>query len=252
MTPFDPFVALKLPRDALIDRRVPKTLLIGNGAFASGDRRRIQEGIQELRWLAALKPATVGVAEYRDAERKYLEIAVLKLALRPAARGERLVELVHRTVPYPVLLITWRSGTPKLSPAHKRRSLGDAGSTVLDGEMAATRIDVDCAHEPVTAFRDALALERQPRRTLYALYQGWIDAVQAFRSAKVTGTFTLPATAAAAADREAALREYRCLVDKIATLYSAARKETQMSRRVDLNMELARLRADLDATRARL
>ena len=28
MTPFDPFVALALPPDALIDRRVPKTLLI--------------------------------------------------------------------------------------------------------------------------------------------------------------------------------------------------------------------------------
>ena len=99
MTLFDPFEALELPPDALIDRRVPKTLLIKNGAFAAGDRRRIQEGIEELRWLAALKPTTVGVAEYRDAEREYLEIAVLKLDLRPDARAERLVELVHRAGP---------------------------------------------------------------------------------------------------------------------------------------------------------
>ena len=252
MTPFDPFTALALPPEALIDRRVPKTVLIENGSFASGDRRRIRKGIEELRWLAALKPATVGIAEYRDAEREYLEIAVLKLTLRPAARGARPVELVHRAVPYPLLLIAWRSGTPELSLAHKRRSLGDADKTVVDGEMVAARIDADCAHEPVTAFRDALALERQPRSTLCALYQGWIDAVQAFRAAKVTGAFTIPATAAAAADREVALREYCHLHDTIATMYSAARKETQMSRRVDMNMELARLRADRDAARARL
>ena len=252
MTPFDPFVALALPFDALIDRRVPKTLLIENSAFAAGDRRRIQEGIQELRWLAALKPATVGVAEYRDAEREYLEIAVLKLDLRPAARGERLVELVHRAVPYPVLLIAWRDGAPELSLAHKRRSLSEARKTVIDGEIVAGRIHSDSAAGLVTAFRDALALARQPRDTLQALYHGWIDTLQAFRAATITGTFCLPVTAAAAADREAALRDHQCLGARIATIRSAASKEKQMSRRAEMNMELARLRADRDAARGRL
>ena len=252
MTPFDPFVALALPPDALVDRRVPKTLLIENGAFAAGDRRRIQEGIEELRWLAALKPATVGVAEYRDAEREYLEIAVLKLDLRPAAHGERLVELVHRAVPYPVLLIAWRDGTPELSLAHKRWSLGEVDKTVIDSEIIVARSYGDCAHEPVTAFRDALALARQPRDTLHALYQGWIDTVQAFRAFTITGSFCHPLTEAATADREAALREYRSVNDRIAKIHSAAGKEKQMSRRVEMNMELARLRANRDAARARL
>ncbi len=252
MTPFDPFVALALPPDALIDRRVPKTLLIENGAFAAGDRRRIQEGIEELRWLATLKPATVGVAEYRDAEREYLEIVVLKLNLRSAARGERMVELVHRAVPYPVLLIAWRDGTPELSLAHKRRSLGEADKTVIDSEIIVARAYGDCAYEPVTAFRDALALVRQPRDTLHALYQGWIDTVEAFRAATITGAFYLPVTVARAVDREAALREYRSLDDRIANMHSAASKEKQMSRRAKMNMELARLRADRDSARARL
>ena len=105
MTDFDPFAALALPPDALVDRRVPKTLLIEHGGFTANDRRRIREGIEELRWLAVLKPATVGIAEYRDAEREYLEIPVLKLDLRAVGRGGRLEELVHRAVPYPAVLI---------------------------------------------------------------------------------------------------------------------------------------------------
>jgi len=64
---FDLLAALALPPDALIDRCVPKTLLLGNGAFAAGDRRRIQEGIEELRWLAVLKPLTVGIAGWHEA-----------------------------------------------------------------------------------------------------------------------------------------------------------------------------------------
>ncbi len=252
MTSFDPFVALAIPPDALVDRRVPKTLLIENGAFAAGDRRHIQEGIEELRWLAALKPTTISITEYRDAEREYLEIAVLKLNLRPAARGDRLVELVHRAVPYPVLLIAWRDGTPEISLAHKRRSLGEADKTVIDSEIFVARACGDQANALVMSFRDALSLARQPRHTLHALYQGWIDTVQAFRAATITGAFRLPATTPAAADREAALREYRDLNARIANIRSAASKEKQMSRRADLNIELARLRAQRDFARARL
>lgn len=252
MTPFDPFTALALPPDACIARRVPKTLLTEHGAFAAGDRRRIREGIEELRWLAALKPATVGIAEYRDADREYVEIAVLQLDLRPAPRSDRLVELVHRAVPYPVLLIAWRGGTPEVSLAHKRRSLRYAARIVIDDEIVIARLCDECPAESLAEFRDALSLARQPQGTLKDLYQGWIDTVQAFRAATITGSFRLPLTSVAALDREAALREYVDLTDRIATTHSAASKEKQMSRRADLNLELARLRAGRDAARGRL
>ena len=252
MTPFDPFEALALPTDALVDRRVPKTLLIENGAFAAGDRRYIREGIEELRWLAALKPATVGIAEYRDAECEYLEIAVLQLVLRCAARSERIVELIHRAIPYPVLLIAWCDETPGLSLAHKRHSLGESDKIVIDGEIVSSRISSDCLGEPLAAFRDALALARQPRGTLRDLYRGWIATVQALQAATITGGFRLPPTAAAASDREAALREYSYLNERIANVYSAASKEKQMARRAEMNIELARLRIGRDAARARL
>ena len=252
MTLFEPFSALALPSDTLVDRRVPKTMLIENGRFSSGDRRRIQGGVSELRWLAALKPATIGIAEYRDAEREYIEIAVLKLELRPAARSERIVELVHRAVPYPALLIVWLGGSPGLSLAHKRRSLGDADKTVVDGAIVTARVSEECAIESLDAFGEALALKRQPRGTLKDLYQGWIDTIHAFQAAAITGSFRPLATAAAASDRENALREYRRLSERIEYILSAAGKEKQISRRAELNMELSRLRAGREAACNRL
>ena len=252
MTPFDPHTALALPADALVDRRVPKTLLIENGAPTPADKRRIRDGIEELRWLAALKPTTIGVAEYRDMAREYLEIAVLKLVLRPEARAERLIELTHRAVPYPVLLVAWLGGAAHLSLAHKRRSRGEADKTVIDGEIVAARLVGDCADERTFAFRDSLALARQPRSTLHALYQGWIDAVQALRVAAITGTFSLPASATAAADRAEALRECLRLDDRIAEMRTAAARERQLPRRVEMNLELARLRTDRKIARAKL
>ena len=252
MKPFDPIAALALPDRALVDRRVPKTLLIENGAPTTADKRQIREGVEEIRWLAALKPTTVGMAEYRDSNREYLEIAVLTLRLRSGARAERLTELVHRAVPYPVLLIAWQGDAPEFSLAHKRWSQSKAGKTVLDGDVVTARFGDVSADELTTAFADALAISRQPRTTLHALYQGWIDTVQALRAAKVTGDFLIPTSTMQGEVRAAALQEYKRLESRIAELSAAARKETQIARQADINLELKRLRTDRDTARTRL
>ena len=136
-----------------------------------------------------------------------------------------LVELVHRAIPYPVLLLVCRDDAAEVSLAHKRWSRGEAGKTVIDGELVAARLAGDCTDQPNVAFRDALALTRQPQSTLYSLYQGWIDTVQALRAAGITGTFSLPSSESAAAEQAAALRECRRLDGRIAEIRVAADKE---------------------------
>lgn len=53
----------------------------------------------------------------------------------------------------------------------------------------------------------------------------------------------------AAGRRDVALRVYRGLDYRIAAIRSAAGKEKQMSRRIEMNVELARLPADHEAAR---
>ena len=224
MATFDPLAVLALPEDALVDKRVPKSLLIDNGAPTAADQRRIREGIEELRWAAALKPTTIGVAEFRDGTREYLEIAVLNLILRSGADSTRLAELVHRAVPYPVLLIATLEGGPEISLAHKRWSQAEAEKTVIDGEII-TSGDLDGGSaESTTAFRSSLALDQQPRATLHALYQGWLDKVESLNAARVTGEYSIPSSPTEATERSAALRDYLQLETRITELHAAAKK----------------------------
>ena len=58
-------------------------------------------------------------------------------AARRRPRLTRLVELIHRAVPYPVVLSPSRASALDLSLAHKRWSQGEAGKTVLDGDVVA-------------------------------------------------------------------------------------------------------------------
>ena len=234
------FAALELPAGARVDQRVPKKLLLENGAPTAADKRAINEGMEELFWLAALKPTTVGVAEYRDEAREYVEIAVLRLRLREGAKRARLVELVHRAIPYPVLLFVEHAEWIAISAAHKRWSLGEAGETVLDSEVITA--ECGCAFA-WTDFPGALGLSRQPGTQLFALYQGWIDVLLALNAARLTGAFVLAASPKQSAERREALRERAQLVDEVARLRAAAAKESQIARQVELNLEIHALKA---------
>lgn len=233
---------LALPPETRVDQRVPKKLLVENGAPTAADKRQINEGIQELLWLAALKPTTVGVPEYRDDVREYMEIAVLFLTLRPDAKTGRLVELIHRAIPYPLLLVTEQLDHLTLSLAHKRWSQGEAGKMVLDD--AITLCDL-VQHAAVEAFLDSLSLALQPRSHLLDFYQGWINCLEAFQAAQITGRFELPTRGETAAARREALVEYGRLLRQIAALRAQAEKEPQINRRVDLNLEIKQLAATL-------
>ena len=273
LTADDVVKALALPERARVDQRVPKKMLAEHGAPTAADRRLLTDGIEELQWIAALKPGTVAIPEHRADGREYLEVAVLGVEVR-ATHGKnsqwlRLAELVHRAVPYPVLLIqtlvpgaaaTPDDGPPPppaqlaLSLAHKRPAQNEAGKLVLDGELVRSEL---LSPDPGTAsvvgpLLEAMALDRQPHQDLMALYQGWMDCLTAAEAARLTGNFRLPNGPTAAAAQREALRACQRLEQEAARLRSQAAKERQIAKQVDLNLALQRLQADLNEARARL
>ena len=241
---------------------MPKKLLVENGAPTPADKRLINDCVDEVQWLAALKPNTVGVAEYRDDEREYLEVAVLCVTARPAPQADgagavarhvnttRLAELVHRAVPYPVLLLLAAPQGLFLSLAHKRWAQNEAGKVVLDGEPATVDLALDLSADH--PFVRALALVRQPQASLLALYQGWADCLTAWQAAEVTGRFTTTTTPAQAAARREALRTCQRLELESTRLRALAAKEKQMAKQVDLNLALKRISAELASAREQL
>lgn len=251
MTSDEAIAALDLPPAARVDRRVPKSLLLEHGAPTAADKRRISEDIEQIQWVAALKPTTIGVAVHRDDEREYLEIAVLRLLLRADRKATRLLELVHRAVPYPVLVVSELRDHVTLSLAHKRWSLGEAGKTVLEGDLVA----VDCPREGdpnKPAFVAALGLGRQPQTSLLSLYEGWVDVLLALEAARRTGQFEVMDLAERRATRRSALRDCTRLEAEMVRLRAAAAKEKQMARQVELNLELKRAEAARAAALAQL
>lgn len=239
----DLIAAFDLPAAALVNQRIPKKLLVENSAPTTADRKLIQDSIEKITWVAALKPASIGVPEYRDEQRTYLELAVLLVDLREAGKVSRLAELIHRAIPYPVLLILADSDGLMLSLAHIRWVRKEADKTVLDGDPSMARLsgEISGEFEYEGDFLQALSLRSQPRADLHALYQGWLDTLTALQAAAMTGRFAPSENAEQAGMRRVALHRCREIDGIVARLRLAAAKEKQMARQVAVNMEIKAL-----------
>lgn len=273
LTADDVVKALALTDRARVDQRVPKKMLAEHGAPTAADRRLLTDGIEELQWIAALKPGTVAIPEYRADGREYLEVAVLAVQVR-ATHGKpsqllRLAELVHRAVPYPVVLIqsmaTRNATTPgdhvppataalAISLIHKRGAQNDAGKVVVEGELIRSElVDTTGKVAPQAgALLEALALDRQPHQDLMALYQGWMDCLTAAEVARITGNFRVMHDSTGSALQRESLRACQRLEQEAARLRNTAAKERQIAKQAELNLALERLRVQLAEARARL
>lgn len=290
---------LALPPESRVDQRVPKKLLLEQGLPTAADKRAVQEGVEELLWVAALKPETIGVPAYRDEAREYLEIAVLALSLRAQAKVSRLVELLHRAVPYPVLLVVeqtrgaglacaprggqrgdkgpasnratrdWEQAPEEpaidgkrasasgrsplsgegtevsLSLAHKRHSQGEGGKVVVEEIHHSEPLRLEAPNPVQQSFLESLALSQFPSRDLFSLYQAWIDRLTALQAAPWRGAWKVPETPEQATALRGSLEACTRIQRELASLRARAAKESQMNRRVALNLEIRRLETEL-------
>ena len=249
--------ALALPVDAKVEQRIPKKLLVEQGAPTATDKRQIQDGIEELQWVAALKPTNIGVPAFRDADREYLEVAVLTATFRQNAKVARLVELIHRAIPYPVLLLSSFLDADKssigVSAAHKRFSQNEAGKFVVDEILTTNPIALDSVPSATAqAFLGSLALSRLPTRDLYAFYQGWADGIVGLAAAGITGRFALPESPEQTRQMRESVAKHSAILAELSALRTLAEKEKQMNRLVELNMNIKRLESQLAANQSAL
>jgi hypothetical protein len=221
MTAVELLAALELPVAARVQQRIPKKLLLENGAPTAADKRA-----------------------YADEAREYLEIAVLRITFRADAKTNRLNELVHRAIPYPVVLFATLGTDTTVSLAHKRWAQNEAGKAVLDGEPLMVSM-IGATSEIKSDFLKALPLSVQSRSSLFALYQSWLDALIAFEAAQQTGIFLLLGSGAQREARFTALHASTELRNQLVSLRASAKKVSQMARQVDLNLQIKDLERKL-------
>jgi hypothetical protein len=238
------FKALALPLSAQVNQRVAKALLGERGGLSSTDRRLVDQGVERLTWRATLKPASVGVEAFQDNGHDYSQIVVMVGHLRVDAKAARLIELVHRAVAHPLVMIAGEAAGASLSVGLKRRHEREASRMVI--ERLAISPPVTGARDQIErAFLASLALAAASASNLWSLHKGWGERCEAFEAARIAGGFRVPGDEAEAETRRTRLAAYAAKAREVVRLRKAAATEQRLNRRVDLSRDVARGEAEL-------
>jgi len=243
ITPTDIRAALALPSMNAPARRLPKDVLAQHGAANTADRKLIDSAIERLDWWATLSPGTIGVAAGTDDERPVPAIQLLAMTAR-IEPTQRLLTLIHRAIPVPIILATALPGNAgtRLSLAPLRRAERIAGQMVVERLVIAP--DLGIKEEPASvAFLASLALAGLPQTTLAALYGALVERAEALAIARIVDApFQPPPDAAFADARRAALARYGQAEAEWLAARAAARREAGLAQQVALGNQARKLK----------
>lgn len=235
----DPVEALGLPPRAIVRERLTKKLLLDMAAETAGDRKLLSNAVAGASVEAVLTPATTGIAECRDSSRRVQDVAVISVALSgPISTKDRtrLLDLLHRSMPRPVvLLLREPDAADTISVALTRVSRTDDSRSVVDATVTS---------ETSALAADALSLRVLNRTDLWAYYQDLARAVATNGSGGGAGL-----DAKHAID---ARHQLDALDAELGAVTRQAQKENSLQKRIDLNTRAKALRAEIQDLRGLL
>lgn len=233
---------MAIPETCQLGKRVYKKQFVENATMSAADKKIFTDDVETIYWQYTLKPTTIPIQAYEDAEREYLELNVLQVNLRAGRRYKRLAKLIHRAIPYPMLLLfQWQEQTA-LTMADKRINRADSDKIVVE-----TVVDTGwlALAKPTPPQADFLADFRIPNfsyQNFYAFHEDMMRRIVALNNAVYTGRYTpnkgrpLPVE-----EQVQKLAQLEKLKKEQAELRNKLKKEKNLGTQVDLNIRIKQI-----------
>jgi hypothetical protein len=226
--------AFELPVGARLSTRIAKKIVAEQAAANSSDRRLVEQGLDDVIWAGVLKPTTIAVPAFQDETRDWGEIAIITLSVRADVDPVRMASLLHKAIPYPLLLVADTKSGLQISCAHVRRALNDETKRVADTPLIATIHNGPL----VELFIASWALPNLPATNIAILYEAFIARLESWRASVVTGVWSHSDDGDAVTLRRETLLEHSRLSAEVAALRKTAGIARSMRDRVALNGEV--------------
>ena len=236
---------LAIPDACHLGKRVFKKLFHDNAKLGVTDKKALREDIDTITWQYTLKPSTIPIQAYEDDQREYHEIAILQVGLKTLKRTGRIAEIIHRAIPYPLVVIFVFGTTCALSLAHKRFSQAERGAIVVEEFLTTDWIDLAAPTPIQQAFLDSLTMTGLPQTHFFALYSALVDRCVALDCARLTSVYRIEAVAERREERRQRLAHCHELEVQIAEQKADIKTETQFNREVELNIQIKQLEQQL-------
>ena len=237
---------LNIPKNCIVDNTVFKKAFLENADLLAFDKKIINEHIKKVTWKYCLKPDTINIQPYKSDERDYLEIEIMEVQLNDASKIKRIAEIIMRAIPYPILLVLVKDNQIQLVTGDMRKNLSDSSKVTVEDFSFTGWIDLNSED----IFRDNLFAELNISKlsyiNFYEMYKDITAKVNLYNVSKIKGSL-VDAGNASDFDLCEIYTKIKMLEDKISQLQGKVKKAVDITERVEISVELNKLRKEKES-----
>ena len=150
------YASIGISEGCRLGKRIFKKLFHENSQLGTTDKKAFKDDIDKVTWMFKLEPNSVSIPALSNEEREYLEVAVLQVDCKTQRRTGRIGQIIHRAIPYPLMIVFSYESSILISLAHKRFSQSEKGAIVADKFHNSDWVDLTCPSDVQTSFLESL------------------------------------------------------------------------------------------------
>jgi hypothetical protein len=244
---------MMIPEFCRLGKRVYKRLFHENAKLSATDKKALRDDVETILWQYTFKPTTIPIQPYEDDQREYHEVALLQLNLKQTGRVDRLAEIVHRAIPYPLFVVFVSDTTCSISLAYKRFSQAEKEAIVAEGFQATGWLDLSNPTKNQATFLESLDMSTWPHTHFFAFYRAAMDRVIALACAEHSGHYSLKIpNGLLVDDRVNKLKQVEKLQQEKSEIRGKLKKEKNLGTQVLLNTRIKQITDRMEAFKSEL
>jgi len=245
---------LNIPERSLLNKKITKSFFLKNFELSSSEKKVLNNTIQSMDWISSIKPSNSNIPEYRDEYYVFEEIQFMLCTLNEnnlPDNADKCISLFQKYIPYQIVLIVEDDHGFILNTCDKRINLNDKTKRTIERQISTPVISKLYKNEITSSFLDSLDFITQDKISLQRLYKGYINSIIQLQSAIVIGSFNKRTGSRTEEDLNL-LESMNKIEKEVIRLTNQLKKETQMSSKVSLNIEIQKQRNEIEIIKNKL
>ena len=244
---------IKVPDAAIVNSILPKQDIFNETGMNRSDKDYFVRYIKQIRWLYKFDDASVRIKPYETEDKSYLEAELISIKLKKEfqeynhntgnyhrfdARLDRIVDILLRFIPYPILLCAEFNDEIKFYVSHISESKSDNEKITLDEIINTDWIKVN----DLDGFDEELIYKLQINNLdKTTFYDDMVTAIIQYNGSKEVGQeVTLSSD-----EIQKIMDEIKLLERQIADLRVKIRRADSFNERLEYNIEINQLQTEI-------
>ena len=247
---------IKVPDAAVVNNILPKQDIFEATNMKKVDKDYFVRYVKQIRWLYKFDDASIRIKPYETEEKSYLEAELICIKLKKEfqeynhntgnyhrfdARLDRIVDILLRFIPYPILLCAEFNDEIKFYVSHISESKSDYDKITLDELIYTDWIDVNNLDGFDKELIDKLQIDNLDKTNVFTFYDDIVTAIIQYNGSKEVGQeVTLSSD-----EIQKIMDDIKVLERKIAEIRVAIRREENFNKKMDYNIQIKELQMEI-------